>query len=390
MTAADGAALLDLAKALARSGDRLGAAAVIDLSPRDPAIANSSWATELYLRRGDLLTLTRMARAGFESVCRLTELLIRRNSLQVARRYLEQASSILHWGPAERLETPSRLPLAIALFRLGRDDEAMTFFEQILATKDREDASWAVRELRRRRLQADKRIESRYTAYIDQAEATWERLEPSLAPRLTEADSLIAKENWLAAFDVLEDVLLHAEIAGRHKLEQLYRLDPSIHAWQLRQRVSNPENTFSAAIYPDWVQWVFLAISSGVLGNAAYQGLVEAAHRAWQRVRPEERKEESGRLAEQRPPTKSPPTLRSEPEAFALACIAMHDHCMGIGADPPNLETIGYEAIHTSDGRWVMTFRERSGRRFMVSLPPAATEAHDLTVALFLSRRHGG
>jgi hypothetical protein len=96
------------------------------------------------------------------------------------------------------------------------------------------------------------------------------------------------------------------------------------------------------------------------------------------------------RAATGQPATKSPPSLSSEPEAFTLACVAMYDHCRRIGADPPDLETIEYDAIHTSDGRWVMTFRERSGRRFMVSLPPAATEAGDLTVVLFLSRRRGG
>ncbi|MFC7532348.1 hypothetical protein [Actinoplanes sp. GCM10030250] len=82
-----------------------------------------------------------------------------------------------------------------------------------------------------------------------------------------------------------------------------------------------------------------------------------------------------------------PPAMRTEEEAFTLACIAAHNHCADISAATLNLDGLRLDSLHTSDGRWVFTLRESAGRRFMVSIPPARDGESDISVLMYQTWR---
>ncbi|MBY8873735.1 hypothetical protein K7640_18045 [Micromonospora sp. PLK6-60] len=78
-------------------------------------------------------------------------------------------------------------------------------------------------------------------------------------------------------------------------------------------------------------------------------------------------------------------TLRNEQEAFTLACIAIHDHCIASGAEVPNFELVRYEAQQTSDDRWVFMVRDAGGRRFLTRLPSPSITGATVTVAMYVT-----
>jgi hypothetical protein len=156
-------------------------------------------------------------------------------------------------------------------------------------------------------------------------------------------------------------------------------------AWELLVATSSADHREpGATATPEWVQWVAVAIGSGVLGNAAYQALIESATRTWKRLRAEPR----SRAVEPAPVPAVPaaPEHRSEREAFLLACIAVHDRCKEIDAEVPDFARIGYDAMNTGDGRWVFTLREEGGRKFTVRIPPPRATSGDIVVAMYVTR----
>jgi hypothetical protein len=99
------------------------------------------------------------------------------------------------------------------------------------------------------------------------------------------------------------------------------------------------------------VEWVTLAITSGVLGNAVHQGLTALTSRIWRLRRPTASADApplappeappAGGVTPEAPPANEVPPgtpsapLRNGEEAFALACVAIHDYCARSSARPP-------------------------------------------------------
>jgi tetratricopeptide (TPR) repeat protein len=126
-----------------------------------------------------------------------------------------------------------------------------------------------------------------------------------------------------------------------------------------------------ANVGPEMLEWVALAVTSGVLGNAAYAGLSAAISKLWGRI--QNRRDAAAASGTEAVEAVGPePAWHTAREALEVACLAVHEHCTQVEVAVPDFAQVSYEVQH-SRGRWVFVFREpaaRGGRRFQVSVPP--------------------
>jgi tellurite resistance protein TerC len=109
------------------------------------------------------------------------------------------------------------------------------------------------------------------------------------------------------------------------------------------------------------VEWMAVAVSSGVLGNAAWAG-AQAATRGLRR--------KHRRLA--------PVTER---EALLLARAAVEARCHTIDVTPPQPEATRQSLYQSGAGNWIVELRDTaSGRRFLVRIPAGRPDTGDVTV----------
>jgi hypothetical protein len=157
----------------------------------------------------------------------------------------------------------------------------------------------------------------------------------------------------------------------------------------LRTRLWCREGVATAATpAPETVEWVVLAVTSGVLGNAAYAGLNAAIKKLWSRMQ----KRRTSSSADVVEPESAEPVWHTAREALEAACLAVDEHCTRIEVAVPDFTQVSYEVQHLR-GRWVFTFREptsQGGRRFRVSVPPRPEGSSRSLVMMQVPRRTAG
>jgi hypothetical protein len=142
---------------------------------------------------------------------------------------------------------------------------------------------------------------------------------------------------------------------------------------------------------PEMLEWAVLAVTSGVLGNAAYAGLTSAIKKLWDGM--QKRRNSSPVSGADVAEAGSPePAWHTAREALEAACLAIHEHCSRIEVAVPDFTQTSYEVQH-SRGRWIFIFREparQGGRRFQVSVPPRREgSSHSVVVMQVPSRAAG-
>lgn len=166
--------------------------------------------------------------------------------------------------------------------------------------------------------------------------------------------------------------------AADHLIDQLDILRLSLFLLQ-RQTGDTP---VAGAIPFEAVEWIVVAVSAGVLGNAGYAGIVAAISQLWRRTI-------ASRAATAVPGADDAPApapvQRTEREALSIACLAVHEHCVAVDATVPDFASLRYEAINDSDGRWVFNLREPDGRRFMVRVPPPRPSTAKVVVTMYVT-----
>jgi tetratricopeptide (TPR) repeat protein len=139
---------------------------------------------------------------------------------------------------------------------------------------------------------------------------------------------------------------------------------------------------------PEMLEWVVLAVTSGVLGNAAYAGLNSAIKKLWGGMQ-KRRNGSSVSGADVAEAVSAGPAWHTAREALEAACLAIHQHCTKIEVAVPDFTQASFEVQH-SRGRWVFIFREptlQGGRRFQVSVPPRQEgSSHSVVVMQVPSR----
>ncbi|MEV6305185.1 hypothetical protein AB0M02_37635 [Actinoplanes sp. NPDC051861] len=372
----------------------------------DGELASEHWVARLVAAEGDLPLLTRLASASPVSAAYLAELLVGRYGPGDAETRLRAAMAGASWPAAERMAQGWRAPLANGLYACGYRDRAMALLDDIAAEGRVLEAFWATALFR------DRCVQDPDPAMLDRFVAVFHELEEYATPALLLADSgdvarlrqmtfTEGQAGWFAAValrdlvgdeglaelavqgsagaatKLVEDLWRRRDVAGLARLSEAGVRE----AAERLERYANEQSVHGpiSGMPTEALEWVAVAIGSGVLGNAAYQGLTELVTRTWKRLRPA--------VPEAAPAPAPAPRLRGEAEAFLLACTAVHDYCVRSDAAIPDFGTVTYDAVHGGDDRWSFTIRERAGRRFQVRVPPLAGDDTTPNVVMVALRR---
>ncbi|MFC3383152.1 HEAT repeat domain-containing protein [Couchioplanes azureus] len=136
-------------------------------------------------------------------------------------------------------------------------------------------------------------------------------------------------------------------------------------------------------------QWVALAVASGVLGNAAYEGAKESlrGHLRRRKAKSVEAPEDTGASATGDASRKHPETALvpiTAKEAELLAREAVRSRCRAIAIAVPDMDAVKTSIYQESTGRWMLILRDPAHRRFRVRIPAGRPTVGDVTVEVHL------